>query len=233
MGEGQRGRRLHNGTTASVPFFREDKGTTPAAEAQVLSAVSVILLCGAVGDIVRRGCCSLKSEVAMAASWEEAIRDGVLKALLEDNAVGLKPWDLAPPPYGPRVPRKVCTLADLKSCRETSSAWKEMIDSSAEWAAHCLAKYEWDQIVSKWDDPAVFKARRFEMTWRVFGKSWRLVAPFAYDALRVAALGTLNEEELLEVWKELWSNTNTEIEVADGEKLHPSPLIWVAHGHRA
>ena len=65
--------------------------------------------------------------------------------------------------------------------------------------AHRLAKYEWDHIVPKWDDPAVFNARRFEMTWRVFGKSWRLVAPFADDTLRMAALGTLNEEDLFEV----------------------------------
>ncbi|KAG0573039.1 hypothetical protein KC19_VG143500 [Ceratodon purpureus] len=76
------------------------------------------------------------------ASWECVIREGVLLKMLRQMTESSSPWDYpnfdAPNP----LPRQLCSIADIENARNVSPRWREVIDSTAEWACVRQARYD-------------------------------------------------------------------------------------------
>ena len=115
------------------------------------------------------------------------MRDGVLARLLTELTQTQSGQDETSPD------RAACTIQDIGNARLASPMWREVIDSTAEWAAVRLAAWDYANESSPlWE--AFFVS--FFLNWHVFGKSWRMRTPIAIRHLRVDPIGTLNCADL-------------------------------------
>ncbi|KAG0594358.1 hypothetical protein M758_UG070300 [Ceratodon purpureus] len=152
----------------------------------------------------------------------------VLGNMLREMTNPVRAWDELPPPWGPEIPRRRCTIADIDSARNACELLKGVIDSSTECACIRLARSDYAKETRQhWGTQEEFEVTHFGMNWGVFSKSYKMWAPIENDRLRLSPIRNLTCKELSELRGLLRDLLNQEIWVADAEQLKSDPRIWV------
>ncbi|KAG0575000.1 hypothetical protein KC19_VG309800 [Ceratodon purpureus] len=122
--------------------------------------------------------------IAMA-SWEMAVCDGPLSALLSQLTLRPDPaaeyWD------GPgAVPRRSpCVLQDIENARLASLLWRDIIDSSSEWALIRLSRWDHsNEVGALWETYDEYIMNRFFQSWDLFSTLSEMANPVACPRLR-------------------------------------------------
>ena len=168
------------------------------------------------------------------ANWEIVIRDGVLASMLRELMQDNSPWDQDAANFWYDGRHVVCTIADIENARLTSPMWRATIDSSPEWAALRLARWDYaNEVDIPWLSYEQYEMNRMRQNWDLFGSTWRMATPIPSRRLRLSPVGSLTCPELDQLRNLLNVYENRRVEVEDGEILEADPELWIADHHRA
>ena len=162
------------------------------------------------------------------------IRDGVLANLLKQMVHNNSPWDVDPNNEWNTGTVLVCTIADIENARLASPMWRGVIESSPEWAALRLARWDYaNETDVPWLTYEVYEHNRMIQNWDLLGSTWHMATPISSRRLRLAPVGSLSCPELNQLRNLLWNPDNYRVHVDVGAVLEADTDLWVANHHRA
>ena len=124
------------------------------------------------------------------ASWETVIRDGVITRLLTQMTQPKNEWDAPPRMAGELFPRQQCTILEVENIRLASAMWREVVDSSAEWAGVRLARFDFaNEVGVPWEPFPQYELDVFLINWGFLGESWKMDTPITSRHLRLDPIG--------------------------------------------
>ena len=131
------------------------------------------------------------------ASWEIVVCDGVLASLLRQMVTNSAPYvQAAADAWNPGVVH-ICTIADIENFRLASPMWRRMVDSTPEWAALRLARWDFaNEAGVPWLPYEEYEVNHMRRNWDVFGFTWHMATPISSRRLRLAPVGSLFCSEL-------------------------------------
>ncbi|KAG0597137.1 hypothetical protein M758_UG314400 [Ceratodon purpureus] len=157
-------------------------------------------------------------------TWEMVFRDGsVLARLLKQLIEQMNPWDPKARFLEENIPHHQCSIMDIEKARLASPIRREVLDATAEWAAMCLARWDYaNEAGVVWEPYEQYEVNKFLLDLGVLGKSWRMATPIASLHMCVNPIGTLTCFNLGVLRSLLWDPNNYRINGSSDTLMEPA-----------